>query len=252
MIRESLYFSFNNRKSTDFPIVNINVGSGLYEESIVSSKSIMERYPRNAFKPYFFGTQRQVKEFQLSFTFLEPWNDDMIDDIVRWLNVDDYKPLFFEANIDRVFYVMPVDDITLIHNGLKEGYLRLNVRCDSAYSYSHEITTPWYDFTKTNTIQIANRGHFEILPELWIEKVGEGDITIQNMTNGNQTTLLKSIDTGEKLHINGMDEIIETNKKDVHRYDNFNDVYLELVYGNNIIKASSNILLKLKYQYVFS
>ena len=42
MIRESLYFSFDGVKSINYPIVNVNVGDGLYEEAIASSKSINE------------------------------------------------------------------------------------------------------------------------------------------------------------------------------------------------------------------
>lgn len=285
MIRESIYFSFNDRVSTEFPIANVSLGEGLYEESMASGKSINESYPRNAFKPYLFGTQKEVKQFDFSFAFLEQYNDQMIDEVIRWLNVDDYAPLFFEANIDRVFYAMPISDINHIHNGLKEGYLTLTVRCDSAYSYSHEIITPWYDLTSeqdiiisedfkeidingievegsankirtsdmpTEQIELKNYGHYSLHPEIWMEKTHAGDIVIKNLMNNNQEFRFTNIPVGENLYIDCMNEIIETDKENTYRVDNFNDNYLEIVYGKNLLQVSQNVRIKFKYQYIFS
>ena len=254
MIRESLYFSFDGVKSTNYPIANVSVGEGAFSESVASRKTINENYPRNAFKPYFFGTQKTPKEFPLTFAFLEPWNDLLMDEIVRWLNVDDYKPLFFEADLDKVFYVMPIDDITSIHNGLKQGYLTLNVRCDSAYSYSHYVNTPDYNMLErdSNIVEIINYGHIPMLPEMWIEKISSGDIVINNKTNGNQEMRFENIEDGERLHVDCMEEIIDTNKENTHRYDDFNDEYLEIVYGKNIIQVSRNVIIRFRYQHIFS
>lgn len=255
MIRESVYFLFDNRKSSDFAIVNVNVGSGLYEESISSSKTIHETYPRDSFKPFLFGVQKQPKQFTLSFAFLETWNDQLIDEVTRWLSVDDYKPLAFESNLDRVFYAMPVEDINLIHNGLKQGYLTLTVRCDSAYSYSHEITTPWYELnanSNSDLVELDNHGHYPYFPYMWIEKIADGDIIIHNLSNKNSEFKLTNVAIGEKLFIDNMNEIIETDKEGIFNYDNFNDNYLEIVYGKNILKASKNIRIKFRYQNIFS
>jgi len=255
MIRESLYFSFDGIKSTNFPIVNIKVDDGLYNESVSTAKTINESYPRGAFKPYFFGVQKQPKEFDLAFAFLEPWNDQLIDEVIRWLNVDDYRKLFFEADIDRVIYAMPVTDINVMHNGLKQGYLVLTVRCDSAYSYSHTKMTPTYNMLEVDEERdedIINLGHFDMYPDIEIAKVGDGDLSIFNMSDGNKEFKFTDLKDGERIYVDCMNEIIETSLEDTNRYDNFNDEYLTLIYGKNRLKIKGSCRIRFIYQYIFS
>jgi predicted phage tail component-like protein len=249
MIRESLYFSFAGRKSTDFPIANVSLGSGLYEESLTSIKSIVETSTVNNDTPYFQRVKREPKSFQLRFAFFEPWNEDMIDDIVRWLDVDYYEPLFFSENLDRIYYAMFVDDIKQIHNGLKQGYLNLNVRCNSSVSYSTNKSTNWI---QDNFIEIDNLGHKSTLPKIWIEKIGDGDISISNISNNNEEFKFTKLLDKEIIYVDCENEIIKTNIENEWRYDNFNDNYLELVYGKNLLKVNGNAKLKFEYRYKFS
>ncbi len=255
MIRESEHFFFNGRKSTDFGIINVSIGTGAYEELIASGKTISETYPRYAFKPYFHGVQKEPKEFELTFYFTETWNDRLIDEVLMWLNTDEYHKLYFSADIDRVFYAMQTNGISLIHNGLKDGYVTLTMRCDSAYSYGHRITTPVYNMVKkpNQIIELKNYGHYKVNPDIWIKKISQGDITISNLSNKNISTIFTDIEMDEVLSVNGQTEIIKsTNKEKEHRYDDFNDIYLELVYGINRLKISNNVEIKFNYQYIFS
>lgn len=260
MIKESKHFWFNGRKSTDFKIMNVSVTIEPFNEQLTPSKSIEEIYIPGRKKPYFVDVAEEPLLLQLNFAFLEPWNDRLIDEIVRWLNVDYYVPLYFEENIDRVFYVIPVDGVRKIHNGLKQGYLSLNMRCDSGGSYSHEISTPVYDTKKLSEVQnenmpiikLGNRGHESIYPKIWIEKIDDGDLRIINKTNGGEIFEFKNIDIGEKLFIDCENEIIETDKEKTYRYDDFNDNYLELVYGENVLAVSNNMKIKFAMRYMFS
>ncbi|GLI85720.1 hypothetical protein ANABIO32_34690 [Rossellomorea marisflavi] len=250
MIRESLYFSFAGRKSTDFPIVNVSIGSGLYEEALTSSKSIIETSTPGNNVPYFQRVKREPKTFPIRFAFLEPWNDEMIDDIIRWLDTDYYEPLFFSSNIDRVFYAMTTDTISQIHNGLKQGYVDLNIRCNGAYSYSNDITTPIYDVKSTQRIRIVNDGHESTFPEISIQKIGDGSVSIKNYNN-NQTLEVSNLKDKEELTIDCLTRQIESNLPGIHRYDDFNDEYLELVYGTNNIVITGGCRLVFKYNYIF-
>lgn len=260
LIRESLHFHFAGRKSTDFDIWNVKIAEGLYNEQVVADRTINEIFIRGRDKPYFIDTQEEPKSLQLRFAFNRTWDDKLIDDVIRWLNVKVYKPLFFEGDIDRVFYAMPVDGIRKIHNGLKNGYLELNMRCDSGKSYSHKIVTPYYntkelsDLQKTSNpiIKIGNKGHFSIYPKIWIEKIGDGDLLIKNKTNGNEEFKFVDIDKDEQLFIDCKNEYIETDKNRTYRYDNFNDNYLKLIYGENILTLSDNMRVKFEYRYLFS
>lgn len=253
MIGESLYFSFDEIKSTNFPIANIKVGQGAFSESLSTGKQINESYPINSFKPYFMGVQKEVKEFDVSFVFLEPWNDEMMDEILQWLSVDEYKKMYFESNIDRVFYAMPITDIGLIHNGLQQGYLTITFRCDSAYSYSHEKATVWYDATvKDVEFNIRNLGYYNVYPEIEIIKVGNGNVSIYNKSNANQQLRFTSLKDGEKIVIDCFNEEIETSLEDTFRFDDFNDVYIELLRGDNMIRITGRCYVRFNYQYLYS
>lgn len=260
MIRESEHFHFAGRKSTDFGIRNVSVAEGLYVEPVVAAKTINEVYIPGRDDPYFIDVSEEPKTIQLRFAFLERWNDKLIDEVVRWLNVNTYQPLYFEGDIDKVYYVIPVDGIHKIHNGLKEGYLNLTMRCNSGRMYSHEIMTPEHDTNKLShaqetdlpIIKIGNRGHFSTFPRIWIEKIGNGDITIYNKTNGNEKFEFKNIDMGEKLFIDCKNEIIKTDKERTYRYDDFNDNYLELIYGENVLSITKNVKIRFGIKYIFS
>ncbi|WP_368900874.1 distal tail protein Dit [Oceanobacillus oncorhynchi] len=254
MIRESEHFWFNGRKSTDFNIRNVSIGGGAYEESMSSGKSIIEEYPNNASMPYFQGVQKEPKQFDVSFCFDECRNGYLIDDIMRWLNVDEYQKLYFEGDIDRVFYAMPISDLTLVHNGLEDGYVNITFRCDSPYSFSHELFTPILEMNKVpeQLVEITNLGYYNIRPRIWIKKVSDGDITIHNLTHRNIETKFENIDIDEELIIDGKTEIITTSKEKVHRYDDFNDTYVELIYGKNRLKISDNVKIQFYYEYIFA
>lgn len=427
LIGESLHFHFAGRKSTDFGIINVNIAeTSLFNESVMGVKSIREVSIPGRDEPYFIETEEEPKTLELRFGFPEPWNDQLISEVIKWLSVNTYEPLFFEGNIDRVYYAMPIDSINKIHNGLKEGYLTLQMRCNSSKSYSHEIKTKFYDtsligsrnllnntdfsndkdiddwvhwldyakigkkrkiddrhfmyvsvtsdveegqsprirtpyryklkknntytfsfvgfssdwvdsdFTMTGiyvdgkiknrfkltkerigavrfngfkkslyryycsfnylgededncsifigtrslngkgayflfsepklekgknhnpdgsdyaTLTIGNRGHFNTYPKIWIEKIYDGDIVIYNTTNNNQEFRLKNIEIGEKIFVDCKKEIIETNLQDVYHYDNFNDNYIELIYGENILKITNNIKIQFAFKYIFN
>ncbi|WP_442636613.1 phage distal tail protein [Rossellomorea marisflavi] len=251
MIRESLYFSFAGRKSTEFPIANVSLGNGLYDEPLTSPKSIIETTVSGNETPFFQGVKRDPLSFPLRFVFLEPWNDKMIDDIVRWLDTDYYEPLFFSSNIDRVYYAIFIDSIEQVHNGLKEGYVNLNVRCNGARSYSHEKTTPVHEINTKKTLTVENKGRTSSLPIIYIEKKGNGSVSIQNMSNGGEIFKIDNLLDGEKIMIDCESRIIETNVEDALRYDDFNDNYLELVYGKNELIIDGQCKLMMKYQYIY-
>lgn len=257
MIRESEHFSFAGRQSTDFEIRNVSVEDGMFNEQVIASKSINEVHIRGRKDPYFIDTSEEPKTIQLRFAFERTWDDRLIDEVIRWLNVDYYQPLFFSADIDRVFYVIPVDGVDLLHNGLKQGYLNLTMRCNSSNSFSHDIISPVYqpwDEKTTGETEIAldNYGHFSVYPDIWIEKIGDGNIFIFNRTNGNQEFRFEDIDKDEKLYVDCTNEFIKTDKERTYRYDNFNDNYLELVYGRNMLSISNNAKFQFRYRYIFS
>lgn len=249
MIRESLYFMFAGRRSSEFGLYNVSVSSGLYEEPLMHERTIKEIIVPGRDKPYFQRMERQPLSFSVSFYFDEGWNDDLINEVLMWLDVDYYQPLQFQSDLNRVYYAMPTTGLSLIHNGLKQGRLTLTFRCDSSYVYSPQITTGWYDSSPTSslTFQLENKG-VEIYPEIDIVKVGDGDVSIISYNDGGSEFKFTGLKDKEEIYIHCENEIIESSTS-VPRYDNFNDNYLSIKYGINTFKLMGKCKIRFSYCY---
>lgn len=143
MIRNSLYFSYAGIRSDIFRIINVNMNSGMQEEVFAAPRSINEISIKGRDKPYFQNNKKEPLQFQVSFAFAETWDKQMISDVARWLTEQAYyQPLFFSDDPEKIYYALCVNDPTIIHNGLNEGYLNLTFRCDAPYAYSPLYTSP--------------------------------------------------------------------------------------------------------------
>lgn len=253
MIRESLYFKYNGINSMDFGIMNVSISPGMYSEPFMANRTIREFTVRGNERPYFSEVVREPLSFSLTFLFENTWDDNLISQVKQWLNVDYYKPLIFSEDPQKIYYAIPVDSLDITHNGLKQGYVTLNIRCDSPYSYSHEIMTHWYDFSSssTNNLMLENSGDCSISPQIYIQKVGDGDLKINNFTDGNSSMEITNLSDGEELHIHCEKEFIETSIPNTYRYDDFNDTYMKLNYGQNQIQVVGKCKIKFQYQYKF-
>jgi phage-related protein len=151
-LKEGLEFYYDGIKSTDMGIINVKIGDGLFEEPFVSEKTIHEIKVRGNDKPYFQGVERSPLTFSLTFAFEDYYDHEKIRKVARWLDQDYYKPFYTTDNPNRIFYCMLHSSSTLLHNGLKEGYVELEMRCDSPYSYSPQYWSEWYEIKNTPLI----------------------------------------------------------------------------------------------------
>lgn len=108
-----------------------------------------------------------------------------------------------------------------------------------------------HDFqaTITPTYLFVNDGDLPCKPEIWIEKIGNGDFSIINRTNNNQELKFVDILDRELLYIDCEREHIETDVNMKYRYDNFNNQYLELVTGNNVLEFKGKFKVMFRYQF---
>lgn len=249
-IRDSLYFIYDNVKSTDMKLLNVNVNNGMMEEIFLPNKTIYETKIRGG-KTYFHGIEYKNLSFPVSFAFSETYDNDLIRSIARWLSPDYYKPLRFSDNLNRIFYAMPIDDIQLIHNGLKEGYLTLTFRCNTYHAYSPVYTSQIYDLSTNPTytmIQFINNGDLPIYPIIYITKVNNGDLSIFNQTNGDIEFKLIDLTDNENLTIDCENHIIETDLTDAYRYNNFNGNYLKILRGLNNLRIVGTAKIQFKWE----
>ena len=125
------------------------MNSGMQEEILFPSREIVEEKVKGNDRPYFMDIETEPLRFSVSFAFEETWNTSKIREVTRWLTQHDYYQELYFSNeeglgAERIFYAMVVDESTLVHNCLKEGYINLTFRCDSPYTYSPIMTSRLY------------------------------------------------------------------------------------------------------------
>lgn len=237
----------------------------MQEEDLSSQRTIIEHRIRGRTKPYFQELEYEPRTIYINAAFTSPFNEESISRTCRWLcSPVYYKPLVFSDEPDKIYYALVVEDFKIIHNCLSEGYLDITFRCNDYYSYSPAYYKE-YDFSNNISdarITFDNLGDTTIYPEMWIQKIGEGDtesdLSIINSNDSGREFkfLTKKINQmglvdGENLYINNENRYIETDLMDIYRYDCFNNNYLRLLPGRNTLLIKGNFKLKLRWQYKF-
>ncbi|MCH4825792.1 distal tail protein Dit [Planococcus halocryophilus] len=251
-MRESINFSFDGIASEDMGVYIVHEGGGLFEENFLPNRSIIETKSANRNKPYFQRVESEPLEFELSF-FIEQWEDrNNIRQVARWLFKDFYKPLTFESNPDRIFYAIVHSNSSLLHNGRKEGYVKLMVRCDSPYSYSHPTLIEDIE-SSYSSFSILNSGDVDIKPKMWITKtVSEGNISL-TMVESDQTFKLSNLALNEEVFIDNEHEELISNLENlgVYRYSNHNGEWLTFSVDENTLLMQGDFKISIEYQSIY-
>ncbi|WP_061343341.1 distal tail protein Dit, partial [Clostridium botulinum] len=168
--KSSLYFNYAGRDSLEFNIINGSVDNAELKENFLANKKIKEINTIEADKPYFQGIERNPLQLKLQFCFTEKWNKELIREVARWLHQDNYQPLYFSEDPEKIYYAMPVDDVEMTHFGLEQGYLDITMRCNTYHAYSREYLSETYDLSENNEdgteIIIPNYGDIDIKPDI--------------------------------------------------------------------------------------
>jgi len=226
-VKSCLYFKFDGINSTDYGILNVNVSTGMLEESFLSSREIKEIETRNNEKPYFQMLKRNPLILNLSFAFEDTWDTNKIRQVARWLNTDYYKELYFPET-EQIFYCILIDEPSIIHNGLKQGYLNLNFRCDSPYSYSPIYLSEVYD---TGIRQIAETGTTTTNIKLTSHGLSTGDYIV-NFTRSDAKRQITVVDINNitVTSITG-----QTSNDIIYKYPSINTFNFQFVNKGDIL-----------------
>lgn len=247
-IKDKLKFNFDGVWSNTYGLINVVLDSGMYEETLVASRELNETKIKGNKKPMLHSVEDSPLEIEMIVAFENNYTDEKIDSIIRWLFVDYYRPLYFEGEEDRVYMCMPIGSPQIAHNGLKQGYFTVTMRCDSSSVYSPTITTTLETVSGTKTITIENDGHFDLYPEISIVKNGIGHIVIQSLDDGNSIFEVRDLTNLENIYINTEKEIIQTDAIGVYRYDKIVGEFPKLVYGTNRLKITGYCTIQLRYK----
>ena len=251
---------FTTLNGVDLSTLNIYVvrlESGLPTAPFLPSQEIIEDYAMNNPVPYYFGTRLNPLELTVTFAKLQGfWTYDARREFANILtpDIDDYVEFYFQEEDEppKVYYVKYIDGIDISLNYTKQGYLTVHFRCNSPYAYSpvYSSNNDLSTILSPTDIKIINNGDKKLYPELWIEKVGNGDIKIKNLTNAGKELIITDLIDGEIVYINNEDGSIESSLSDVYRLNYHNGVYIELVRGTNTLQVTGQCKLTWRYQYI--
>jgi len=265
-ISESLYFIYDNINFyEEYGIMNVHIDSGMYQETFLSGREILEQRTRRNPKPYLFQVKELPREIQMSFAFSESFDEDKLRSVARALTKDSYRQLIFSENPDKIFYAICVDEPQLIHNGLKLGYVTLKFRCNSPYAYSPSYLSDLYNLSSNpsngTTIQFTNLGDIPCQPQISLLKINDGDISIINNSNGGKefklssildsegATLFESLKNNEDLFIDNENEEITSSLPDTYRINNLTGDFISLGRGINNLIIKGTCKIQFRYQF---
>jgi phage-related protein len=255
---EYLTLVFDGKKSSDFDLscANGTGGNSLYQERFVANKTINETTIPGRSRPYFLSVTREPIEIDL---ILAPTDDtqfteEQIKLIQQWIDKDTYTEFYFEEYpLYRYFGIM-YSDSSFSHNGLGNGYFTIKIRCDSPFPYSYEITNQGLIEVPSDGLYytLENKGNQILQPYIQIEKIGDGLISIMNLTNGGQQCVIDNLKDGEVITIDNQNEDISSDLDNVYHFDDHNGVWVNLPIGRNRLFFNGQCKVKLSYRYIYS
>lgn len=249
-IKEKMFFNYDGKSSEDFGLTIVNLDKGMYDEVFMPNRTINETKPERRDIPIFHGVETDKRSFPLTLAFQDNFNDSMINGIINWLFKEEYKPLYFEDDTNRIMFSMVSGDSSIVHTGMKKGYFTVNIETNSAYKYSKTIH---HLIGGKKNYSISNRGHRDVYPVYEIDKVGKGDLKI---TMNGKNVLIINLEDKEKIKIDSLRETIETDIPGAYRYNNvtageLEDLYLKKGLSNIIVEGGADISLSYREVYLF-
>lgn len=248
-------FYYNGKFSTEMGVYLVNVESGLRNNPFLPEKEIIsETIPENDI-PYIFQQKRKPLVLNLTLSTLdELWTFEKRREVARWLDTGRFEKFYRQDELSKMYYLQYVGGIDLTHNSSEQGYINVQMINISPFAYSpiyiksHDLSS----ITSPTIIEFVNNGDSTIYPELWINKIENGDVSIVNLSNGGKEFKFTGLVNNEEVYIDSRPSYhhIETNLAETYRYDNFNGNYLEILpYSVNRLQVTGKC--KLKFQYEF-
>jgi phage-related protein len=249
MFKHYTNFTKNGIYSGDMGVISCSLSSGMFEESLGGNRNIIEQQNSITDRRYFKRIALDPIEFDLNLA-LEDWVDEFqIDSICQWLLNDYYEELYFEDEMDKIYYCMPTSQPMITHNGINQGYITIHMRCFDGYLYSQEIIKT-FDLsanpTDGTTINVINDGHVETYPLVTIT-MNDTSVKIINLTT-NESTEFNNLLVGEIITLDNKNEEISTSLSAVNRYDNHNDVFMRILPSSTQFKVTGKCTLSFKYR----
>lgn len=243
-------FSYNGVHSSEFDLLAVRTDNGMIEFPFGVSRDIIEE-KINKRNPYFFGIEEQPLEFTIELSKEGGIDYNLRTKIVKWLFTDTYKPLVFDDNDFIIYYAIAIGEPTRMDNGIEEGYITINFRCNAPYGYSQPVTiTELVEGTKIIIINNLSNVLDEYYPEVEFTLKGNNkNLTIRNLSDNGREFVFNNLNEGETVYVDNAKKRIVSNLPNIYRYDNFNKHWLKLMYGKNLLEITGDCEIKFRLQY---
>ena len=232
----------------------------MQEELFIHPIELVTTQIKGRDESYLQYKRKNVLQFNVTFAFEDTFTANDLRILKRLLNSEYFIPLQFidESNdltaLNYIYYIMLSDESTLTHNCINQGYVNLKFTSKFPYCFSEYMKSQLYDLSVNDTytnIQFDNLGDIECKPEIYIEKIGNGDFSIINMSNGREFKFTGLLD-GEQLEVSSEYEIIKTSLVNEYRHDQFNGGFLVMLpYSVNYLRVTGTAKFYFKYQYKY-
>lgn len=253
---DSCNINFNGTWSQDVGVTNVRIDDkGMNENYFLPNRQIKEFTVNNNNVPYYSGVSYDIPDFNLTLFFQDGVDDELSREVKRWLLVDNYSPLYFEGKEDRIYFVIAHNfgNISYTYiNGKYYAYFTVTFRMDSPYAYSPIYDTKYMMFKGADSyFDFENHGDLHLKPKMWIYKIGDGDIIINNRSDTGREFKITNLKDKETVMIDNFNEIIETDIDLLQRYDDFNNGWLNLTRGINRILINGDCKIRFVYRFIY-
>lgn len=242
----------------------VNTGTGMLTTQFMAEQEIVSDSIFNRDIPIFYGRNKKPLKYTLTLasTTKNFWTFNKRREIARWLSGNSDQPKFCEFYvtddidfIDKRWFFLYQGGINFTHNSLNEGYIDIEVINISPYTYS-PVNSTNYDFSAIGTtptsFTFTNNGDLDLYPEFMeITKIGNGDVSILNNSDGGREFKFTGLINNEVLTIDNETRRIDTSLNATYRYDNHNGNFMKFVYGFNTLQITGACQIRFSYRFRF-
>lgn len=246
----SLDFYYDGLYSEDMGVRLVNIDSGLQSDSFLAPTNVDYVKLRNNYKSIIKEVVKEPLVFPMALFFEENLDRDQIELIKNWLNKDDFKPLIFEQDLNRVYFATIDGESNLTHNSISSGYLEFNFLTNSPYSFSPPVEIEGVSTELESEIIVYNSSSIDTLPTITIKMNSNTDIQITNKDTG-ELLSIKSNFQDEVIEISCEYEEVESDIENRYRYDDHNDVFIRFKEGRNRLAFEGDFDYTIDYRLVY-
>ncbi|UNC92705.1 phage tail domain-containing protein [Candidatus Contubernalis alkaliaceticus] len=149
-------FIFNGIASEEYGLSIVKLESGFYPSPYISGQQIIEDSVPSKHLNYFYGTKKEPLIFDVTFSLDEEFTPEKKYEIAKWLIHEDYKPFQTLDDLEKIYYVIAINQSDFYSAGNGQGYFTLTFQTDAPWAWS-PVFEEEFDFSE---IDSSNKVYF--------------------------------------------------------------------------------------------